>query len=295
MASPNTTTNGQIQPRTGGAAVAKPRTEGGLVGLLQSMGPEIARALPRHLTPERMARVCLTALRVNPQLMQCTPASFMAAIMASAQLGLEPNTPLGHCYLIPYKDTCQLILGYQGLMELALRSGKVTSIKAVVVRQGDRFEFEQGLNDKLVHVPAGNDDAPITHVYAVAKIKDGDPIFTVLSRPQIEARRKRGASGMGRKTPWDTDFEAMAQKTAIRALFKWIPKSAEMATATAIDEAQERFATISNVVPEVHDSLATAGLVEKQIDAASYDTTTGEVLEPEDLASAAAKIDAGEA
>lgn len=290
MASPTTTQNGQIQPRSNGAAVAPKPANAGLVGLLQSMGPEIARALPRHLTPDRMARVCLTALRVNPDLMRCTPASFMAAIMASAQLGLEPNTPLGHCYLIPYKDTCQLILGYQGLMELALRSGKVTSIKAVVVRQGDRFEFEQGLNDKLIHVPAGNDDAPITHVYAVAKIKDGDPIFTVLSRPQIDARRKRGASGMGRKTPWDTDFEAMAQKTAIRALFKWIPKSAEMATATVLEDATERFAPISHALPEVAESLSVAGLTE-----GSVDTVTGEVLDAAPTAEELARADRGDA
>lgn len=277
MAGPSTNGSGQIQARPV-AAIAKPKS-GGIVGLLEAMGPEIARALPRHLTPDRMARVCLTALRVNPSLTECSPASFMAAIMAAAQLGLEPNTPLGHCYLIPYGGTVQLILGYQGMMDLALRSGRVTSIKAVAVRKGDTFEFEQGLHDKLVHRPCGDDTAPITHVYAIARIRDADPVFTVLSRPQIDERRKRGASGKGKKTPWDTDFEAMAQKTAVRALFKWIPKSAEMAIAAHVDEAHERGQPVSYALPEIAESLRAAGLEEAYADAPSDDPTPEELKE----------------
>lgn len=265
MAGPATNGNGQIAPKNNGTAIAKPK-EDGIVGLLQAMGPEIARALPRHLTPDRMARVCLTALRVNPKLTECSRASFMASIMAAASLGLEPNTPLGHAYLIPYGNTCQLILGYRGLMDLALRSGRVTSIKAVVVRKGDTFEFEQGLHDKLVHRPCGDDAAPVTHVYAIARIRDADPVFTVLSRPQIEARRKRGASGKGIKTPWDTDWDAMALKTAVRALMPWVPMSAEMATANALEDSIERHQPISYALPEIAETLQRAGLQEDAIE-----------------------------
>lgn len=262
---PQTSSNGQIQPRANGAAAMQKPREGGLAGLLQSMGPEIARALPRHVTPDRMARVCLTALRVNPKLADCTPASFMGSIMACAQLGLEPNSPLGHAYLIPYKTTCQLILGYQGMIDLALRSGRVTSIKASIVREGDTFEVEHGLNEKLIHRPCGDDDAPMTHVYAVARVKDGDPIFTVLSRAAVEKRRKRGASGKGIPTPWDTDYESMALKCAVRALWKWLPKSAEMANASIAD-GEERNEPISYAMPEIADALRTAGLEENAID-----------------------------
>lgn len=267
MAGPQTASNGQIQKREA-TGVAAPQA-GGLSGLIQAMMPEIARAMPKHLTPDRMARVLLTALRVTPKLAECDKASFMASVMASAQLGLEPNSPLGQAYLIPYGKTCQLIIGYQGQIELALRSGRVTSIKAVVVRKGDTFEFEQGLVDKLVHRPLADDSAEITHVYAVAKIRDGEPIFTVLSRPQIDARRKRGASGRGVKTPWDTDFESMAQKTAVRALFKWLPKSAEMATALHVEDSIERGTPISYALPEIADAIGTAGLIEAPIDVSS--------------------------
>ncbi len=281
MASPNTSTNGQIQPRSNGAAVAKPK-EAGLAGLLQSMGPEIARALPKHITPDRMARVCLTALRTTPGLVDCTPQSFAGAVMACAQLGLEPNSPLGHAYLIPYKDRrsgttiCQVIIGYQGMIELAYRSGRVSSVAAHVVRDGDEFEFSLGLHPVLRHVPS---DAPdreeraITHAYAVAQIKDGEPIAWVMSGSQIEARRKRGASGRGVRTPWDTDREAMSLKTAVRSLFKWIPKSPEIATAIAIDDSEETRRPLSVSIPEIGSSLSSLGLHE------TFDADTGEVID----------------
>ena len=169
---PQTNGNGQIQPRKNDGEIERSQKERALAGLLQSLGPQIARALPRHLTPDRMARVCLTAIRTAPALADCTKESFVASIMSAAQLGLEPNTPLGHCYLIPYGTTCQLLIGYQGMIELALRTGRVTSIKAMVVREGDHFEFEHGLSEKLVHRPGDNEDAAITHAYAVAQIKE---------------------------------------------------------------------------------------------------------------------------
>lgn len=269
---PNTSSNGQIQPR----AQAQVEKKGGdLAGLLKSMESEIARALPKHVTPERMARVCLTALRTTKNLDRVTPASFLAAIMACAQLGIEPNSPLGQAYLIPYGNNCQLILGYQGMIDLALRSGRVTSIKAYVVREGDHFEMEHGLDEKLVHIPSGDEDAPLTHAYAVARIKDGDPIFTVLSKPAIEKRRKKGASGKGVSSPWDDNYEAMAMKSAVRALWKWLPKSAEMANAQAIDDASERRAPISYAMPEIAETLTAAGL-EEPIDVA--DEAEGEVV-----------------
>jgi recombination protein RecT len=274
---PATNGNGQIQTAKPGPA--KDRT---IKGLLQSMGPEIAKALPKHLTGERMARVCMTALSTTPDLATCTPESFIGSIMACAQLGLEPNTPLGHAYLIPYKDkkkgvtVCQLMIGYQGMIELAYRSGRVDSIKAMVVREGDLFDFDHGLNEKLVHKPCGNEEAPITHAYAIARIKNGAPIFWVLAMPQIEARRLSGASKYA-YTPWNDHYEAMAMKSAVRALFKWIPKSAEMAQVIVADETSERTgAHFANALPEVAESLQRAGLP-AQIDVGGFDRETGEV------------------
>lgn len=239
MAQPHTDRSGQIVPRkpNGGEAT-------GLAALIQKMGPEIARALPRHISPDRMARICLTALRTTPKLTECSPASFLGAVMSCAQLGLEPNTPMGQAWLIPRKGRngmeCTLQIGYQGMIDLARRSGMVASIYAYAVREGDDFQYELGLDPKLRHVPSSaalREQQPITNVYAVAKLKDGDPIFVVLTRAQVDERRKRSAASSA--GPWVTDYEAMALKTAVRVLFKWAPKSAEVARAIEIDEAPE--------------------------------------------------------
>lgn len=221
-------------------ALATTSSSGGLAGLLGRMTPEIARALPAHVKPERMCRIALTALRATPKLHSCTPESFLGAIVQAAQLGLEVNTPLGHAYLVPYKTTCQLILGYQGMMDLARRSGELSAIYAHAVYEADTFAWSLGLSPDLTHVPARGDRGELTHAYAVARLRSGDPVFTVLTRAEVDARRARGGGARSdRSTPWATDYEAMARKTAIRSLFTWLPKSAEMAQAAAIDEAPE--------------------------------------------------------
>jgi recombination protein RecT len=205
-----------------------------------AIAPQLAVALPKHLTADRMARVCLTALRVVPNLARCSQASFAGEIMKLGQLGLEPNTPLGHAYLIPRNGKngweVTTIIGYQGYLELARRSGLVRSIYAHVVREGDEFEYELGLHKKLEHRPRSGPEAKVTHVYSVAHLDDSEPLFEVLTFAEVEKRRKIGASGSGKSTPWDAHWEAMAKKSAIRALWAWLPKSAEMADAVEADE-----------------------------------------------------------
>lgn len=237
-----TNRHGQIQPRS----------ETGKQGLtvidrLEAMGPQLARALPKHMDPDRIVRIALTAMRNNEKLRQCTEVSFFGSLMQAAQMGLEPNTAHGYCYLIPYWNRslnafeCQFQMGYKGMIELALRSGKVTSIRGRVVRQGDQFQRIEGLHANLVHIPDDDsEDRELTHAYAVAKLANGDALFECLTRKDIEQRRSRSAaSSSGRGTPWDTDYEAMCKKTAVRALYTWLPQSTEMAVAAALDEAPE--------------------------------------------------------
>lgn len=294
MSTPKTEPNGRIQRRDN----APQRSE--LEVLLQRMGPEIARALPKHVNPDRMARIALTALRTTPKLMQCTPASFLACIVQAAQLGLEPNTPLGHSYLLPFKLTkgditvCQLIIGYQGMIDLARRSGMLRSIYAFPVYEGDEFSWTLGLDPTITHRPAleRKDRALLTHVYAVAKLAAGDPIFTVLSRREVEAYRDRSMAK--NRGPWISDYEAMALKTAIRRLYRWLPKSAEMARAEALDLAPENGRNqLAATDPDVLALLQSQGLdVEQAADddaedgavvnttaesATNYDPQTGEV------------------
>jgi recombination protein RecT len=282
--------SGPTTDRTG--QIVKPPSsngEGSLAGFLQKLGPEIKRALPKHITGDRMSRIVLTALRTTRDLALCTPESFAGCVMQLSQLGLEPNTMLGHAYLIPRRNKrlppdkreCTAIVGYQGYIELARRSGMVASIYAYAAREGDDFWFRLGLNPDVHHEPSGDADRetkPITHVYAVAAMRDStERVFVVLTRAQVEARRKRSnASGDG---PWVTDYEAMCLKTAVRALWKWLPKSTEMARAEALETAVD--AGVSQVTaldPMVSDALANHGLLAE--DAEIIDTAQPVGTEP---------------
>lgn len=211
------------------------KKDNSMVGLIRRMEPQIRKALPSVITPERFTRIVLTALSSNPKLQACTPMSVMGAMMQAAQLGVEPNTPLGQAYLIPYGNVCQFQLGYKGLIDLAYRSGEVSSIQAHEVHENDTFEYEYGLEPKLRHVPAMTDRGPVTYYYAVLKLKNGGVGFEVMSRDDVEtfARKKSKAFNNG---PWKTDFDEMSKKTVLKKVLKYAPLKTEFARAVASDE-----------------------------------------------------------
>lgn len=203
-----------------------------------TLAPQLDDMLAQRIGRERFMRIILNAFRNTPKLMECSKPSLGAALMNAAALQLEPNTPLGHCYLIPYKDQCQLIIGYQGLVELARRSGEIAEIMAHVVREGDAFRYEYGMNPVLEHTP-GNERGAITHVYAYARLTTGGFPFVVMPASEVEQLKLRGAAGRGAKTPWDTDEEMMYCKTAVRRLTKYLPKTLELAVALSTDSEQD--------------------------------------------------------
>ncbi|MBD3031512.1 recombination protein RecT [Proteus mirabilis] len=210
-----------------------------------SMKAQLAAALPRHMTPDRMIRIVSTEIRKTPELANCDMQSFIGAVVQCSQLELEPGNALGHAYLLPFgngksksgQSNVQLIIGYRGMIDLARRSGQIVSISARTVRQGDSFHFEYGLNENLTHIPGENEDSPITHVYAVARLKDGGVQFEVMTHNQIE--KVRALSKASQNGPWVSHWEEMAKKTVIRRLFKYLPVSIEMQKAVILDEKAE--------------------------------------------------------
>lgn len=226
--------------------------------LIKRMEPEIKRALPAQISPERFSRIAMTAVRNTPKLQACDPMSFLAALMQSAQLGLEPNTPLGQAYLIPYGREAQFQLGYQGMLTLAYRTGEYRSIYAMPVYANDEFEYEYGLDEKLVHKPAEYPEGEPTHYYAVYKLKNGGYGFVVMSRKQIENHRDKysPSAKQGKHSPWVTDFDSMAKKTVLKQLLKYAPKSVEFASALAADETikTEIAEDMTEVMPETIDA-----------------------------------------
>jgi recombination protein RecT len=219
---------------TGDAGAKKPKT---IMDLIKSMESEMSRALPKHITAERLTRIALTTVRLQPKLQQCNPQSLLGSLMLSAQLGLEPG-PMGHCYLIPYGQECQFIIGYKGMIDLMWRSGQYLSLSVHEVCEKDEFDFEYGLEEKLRHKPALKDRGPAIGYYLVAKYKDGGHFVYFMSVEDVEKHRMRSSSVKnGRSSPWDTDYDAMARKTVIRAASRWMPMSIELQRQLSQDEA----------------------------------------------------------
>jgi recombination protein RecT len=229
------------------AAPARPTPRTVLRDLIDRNSEAIGLSLPKSMDRDRFARLLLTAANTNPALFDCDPNSFLAAGVACAQLGLEPNDARGLAYLIPFNDSrrgkvVNLILGYRGLIDLARRSGHVSTIQAYPVYKGETFRYEAGLRPLIEHVPdPDGDERPedMQFVYAVATV-DGDPQFVVLSRKAVDKVRDASLGKMStssaKYSPWTTHYVEMAKKTALRRLCKLLPLSVEAVRAVDNDE-----------------------------------------------------------
>lgn len=209
--------------------------------MVKAMMPEIRRALPTVITPERFTRIALSALNNTPALQQCTPMSFLAALMNAAQLGLEPNTPLGQAYLIPYKNKgnleCQFQIGYKGLIDLAYRNGQIQTIQAQAVYEHDFFEYEYGLEPRLVHKPAFSDRGEVIYFYAIFKTVNGGFGMAVMSKADMDLYAKTYSKAFDSSySPWKTDYESMAKKTVIKQALKYAPIKTDFQRALSADE-----------------------------------------------------------
>ena len=233
----------------GTALIEKKQQAPSVKQLVQNYQSELAKALPAVMTGERFARIATTALTQTPELQQCTPSSFMGALLTAAQLGLEPNTPLGQAYLIPYNRNkkvndqwvqykeCQFQLGYRGMIELAHRSGELKDLSAQVVYENDTFEYELGLEPKLKHIPAMRNRGKIAWVYAVYHLTSGGFGFEVMSYEDIENHRKAFSAASKRgNSPWDNNWEAMAKKTVIKRALKYAPLKSDFIKATQVED-----------------------------------------------------------
>ena len=208
-----------------------------LRGTFDRSKASIAKALPKHFDAERLLRIALAAASRNPRLLECTPQSILMATIQAGMLGLEPETPLGLAYLVPYQNRskncyeAQFIPGYRGLVKLAHQSGVVSQVRSRVVYSGDVFDVEYGITEKLKHTPSFDDstERKVVAVYAVAEFKDGPPQFEVMTFSQIESIRARSKSGSS--GPWVTDWVEMGRKTVLRRLCKSLPLTTELAGA----------------------------------------------------------------
>ena len=257
-----------------------------LKNLIVKMEGQIAKALPKTITPERFIRIIFTAISKNPDLEKCTPNSFLGAMMQSAQLGLEPNTPLGQAYLIPFKNKgvmeVQFQIGYKGAMDLAYRSEKIKDIYAQCVYENDEFEYELGLNPVLKHKPALKNRGEVILYYAVFHTTSGGYGFEVMSKEDIINHAKKTSQSFGSSySPWNKYFDEMAKKTVLKRVLKYAPIASDFAMAINSDETiksnisssmvDEEDETIVDITPEENEEV--------QEDEKVVDKETGEILQ----------------
>jgi recombination protein RecT len=224
--------------------------------MLEKRKGEIQKMLPKHLSADRLLKVAQIAATTTPGLAECDIPSLVGAIGQCAQMGLEPNTVLGHAYLVPFntkrKDAAgnerwvksvQVIVGYKGLIDLARRSGQIVSIAAHEVCKNDKFDLVYGLDEKLEHRPSMDERGDTIGFYAVAKLVGGGHAFEFMSVHQVHAIRDSSQGYQQAKKykkeaahPWGAHFIEMGRKTVIRRLAKFLPLSIEFQTATVLDE-----------------------------------------------------------
>lgn len=261
-------------------------------GLLMAMKGEIQNALPSYLPVEKFIRTALTAINSNPKLANCTQESLLAAIMNSAQLGLEFNTPLGEAYLIPYENkkkgitTVNFQIGYQGLLKLAYNTGQFKRITAREVRANEDFDFDYGTGE-ISHKPClTGDSGDVIGYYAIYQTKDGGQDVFYMSK--ADARNygiKFSKSFNYSDSPWQTNFDSMAKKSALIQVLKYAPKAIEsqaLVQATNFDNAnfeKTSKAESGERVYQVDYEIEPESIEEEKEAPANVNKETGEIIE----------------
>ena len=227
--------------------------------LIERQKPAIDRALPAAIGADRFARIVVTELRRTPALLDCHPESLLASMMLAAQLGLEPG-PLGHVYLVPFKRQVEFVIGYRGMIALAMRSGHLKDLVARTVHAGDGFDYEFGLTDRLKHrpVPPAERGEPVAY-YGVARFTSGGRLLHVAYPDEIEARRQRSPLGRGDRGPWHEDYDAMARKTVVRMMWPYLPSSATAERGILADDGELAPAEAVELDPLVPEDSAGDG------------------------------------
>lgn len=225
------------QPTTAVTTATAKKT---IFDLIQSQKEQVALALPKHMSPDRILRVMMTSLRMTPKLQLCSAESLLGCLMKCSQYGLEPDGR--HAHLIPYGDTAQLIFDYKGLVALVRRSGEVSDIHCDVVCENDEFEFSYGMDAKFMHKPnIRSDRGEVYAAYSFVRLKDGTPSYEVMTIDQINEIRDqsqgyKAAKKYNKESVWDLFPDEMAKKTVFRRHSKWLPLSFEVKEAVHADD-----------------------------------------------------------
>ncbi|MEC5161888.1 recombinase RecT [Janthinobacterium sp. CG_S6] len=237
---------------------------------------QIALALPKHITADRMVRLTMTAFSQNAALQKCDMHSIFASVVVASQLGLEIGVG-GQGYLVPYAGKATFVPGWQGLVDLVSRAGRAT-VWTGAVFQGDEFDWALGDRPFVKHRPAGGGDTwkEITHVYAVGRVNGSEyPVIEVWTMDRVVRHLNKFNKVGARHYALEKNgqnMEMYARKVVLLQVLKYMPKSVEVQraveVATAVDTGKSF--TFDGEVVTVKD-------IDDQGAAESIDQSTGEV------------------
>lgn len=210
---------------------------------LSASSQALLSLLPDEAAVRRFQRVTLQAIEKSPAVAECTPDSIIAAVMEAASYGLEPTGGVGGAHLVPrskkvsrkgepdrWEKRAQLVIDYRGAVQLVTRRRRdgspsaVLAVSAEAVKEGDEFAYAKGTSPSIEHTPSlspTRSASATTHVYAVAEMREGVPQFVVMDHAEVEAIRQREKADAF--SPWSTDWDEMAKKTAVKRLVKLLP------------------------------------------------------------------------
>jgi len=258
-----------------GELLINPKT---IVGELQKLKPQMEAALPRHMSPDRMARIALTEIRKTPKLLKCTPESFFGSLIAASQLGLEPGVN-GQCYLIPYKTTCTLVPGWRGYMDLLSRTRRASAWTGAVY-DGDEFDYEYGDKPFVHHKPGkwNGHKSAMQFVYAVGRQNGMEwPVIDVWDVDRVWAHRDRNNKCFDKSDHYSFAHPEMyARKIPLLQVIKYLPSSIELQDASALDIAQsEGKQNLTIDMALTGNLLDTTELSEEEVEAESLMESLG--------------------
>ena len=279
---------GQLAQAAQGNQLAQARPQDGIQRMLTHAWPRIQAVMPKHMNSERLYQLAVSTINQTPKLAECDSASLLSCVMKCSALGLEPSAVdgLGRAYILPFYNgkahrmQATFILGYKGIIDLARRSGKLKSIHAQAVYQGDEFDYwddEDGQHFKF----RPNRDAPhtpdtLTDVYMTAKLQDGGFVFEHMTKAEVDAIRRRSKSAD--RGPWVTDYEAMALKTVIRRAARYLPMSTDVQQAVAADEQTPDYSGIFAPIIESEPVSDSQPEYDAEPVPVGVDTETGEIV-----------------
>jgi len=216
---------------------------------------QIANALPKHISPDRMVRLTMTAFSQNAALQKCDLHSIFGSVVVASQLGLEIGVG-GQGYLVPYGGKATFVPGWQGLVDLVSRAGRAT-VWTGAVYVGDEFDWALGDAPYVKHRPGAGGDTwkEITHVYAVGRVNGSQfPVIEVWTMDRVVKHLNKFNKVGARHYALEKNgqnMEMYARKVVLLQVLKYMPKSIEVQravdVATAVD-ANKHFTIDSEMV-----------------------------------------------